>query len=190
MAIAHPCINEVRNGLILCVRCEKWKNPDKFQLAPRMKRGRHSWCRRCQREMTAKRYEALPPEQREKEKTRRLTVNAASARRRRKEDPGRERAYGLKYRYGITIDKFNETLRKQQGLCAMGCGSSATHTDHDHSCCPGKKGCGRCFRGILCHPCNIMLGLARDDKDRLAAGIAYLETWERLKDVHVSNGSR
>lgn len=40
------------------------------------------------------------------------------------------------------------------------------HTDHIH----GTK----IVRGILCHHCNLMLGNAKDDPQRLLAGVAYL----------------
>jgi recombination endonuclease VII len=43
------------------------------------------------------------------------------------------------------------------------------HIDHDHV--TGK------FRGIICSRCNTMLGMAKDDIQRLAAGIAYLTSF-------------
>jgi len=47
--------------------------------------------------------------------------------------------------------------------------------DHDHSCCPGKHGCEKCVRGVLCNDCNTILGRARDNPDRLHALAVYLE---------------
>jgi hypothetical protein len=46
--------------------------------------------------------------------------------------------------------------------------------DHDHSCCPGDKSCGRCIRGYLCHECNTAEGLLRTPK-RARALAAYME---------------
>ena len=37
------------------------------------------------------------------------------------------------------------------------------HIDHDHACCGEKRSCAQCRRGILCQPCNVALGLMRDN---------------------------
>lgn len=52
-------------------------------------------------------------------------------------------------------------------------GRGCFHLDHDHSCC--KKGCRRCFRGVLCHNCNVGLGNFKDDPKRLLAAVAWVQ---------------
>jgi Recombination endonuclease VII len=77
-----------------------------------------------------------------------------------------------KHKYGITTDQRDALFVAQGGVCAA-CGDahpgskSGWHTDHDHL--TGK------VRGILCQPCNHMLGNAKDDPERLRKAIAYLE---------------
>lgn len=84
------------------------------------------------------------------------------------------------WRYGITYHQFAELLEEQGGCCAICrkdiCASGRELSiDHDHSCCPqGGRSCGDCVRGILCQPCNGMLGYAQDDPEILKAGINYL----------------
>lgn len=46
--------------------------------------------------------------------------------------------------------------------------------DHDHTCCPGKRSCGRCVRGLLCNRCNRALGQFGDDIETLRRAVAYL----------------
>jgi hypothetical protein len=103
----------------------------------------------------------------------------AEQRAKRKENPLRFKAYDLKKRFGLTLERFNEMLASQQSKCA-GCGTDAEDTkwcvDHDHKCCPGRKSCGKCLRGILCSNCNRALGLAKDSAEALRSLADYLES--------------
>lgn len=82
-----------------------------------------------------------------------------------------ERKRHLKRTYGLSLEDYAVILVAQQGGCAI-CGDlpargTVLHVDHDHST-------GR-IRGLLCQPCNTMLGGARDSVDILLRGRAYLE---------------
>lgn len=78
--------------------------------------------------------------------------------------------------YGITIEQYDEMLARQGGVCAI-CEGEETRTmkgtilalcvDHDHE--TGQ------IRGLLCHYCNMLLGFAQDDPERLAAAVRYLQ---------------
>lgn len=93
----------------------------------------------------------------------------------------------LLYRFGITLEQFNEILEQQGGLCAIckklpgkdrswtGEPVSRLSVDHDHTCCLGKRSCGKCVRGLLCKSCNTALGLLGDDVEGLRRALAYLE---------------
>jgi hypothetical protein len=89
----------------------------------------------------------------------------------------------LKITFKMSLEDFTKLFKKQRRRCA-GCGSK-THrgngwnVDHDHSCCPGKKSCGKCIRGILCAPCNQALGLLRDSIKVLLRLVGYLSNAER-----------
>jgi hypothetical protein len=74
-------------------------------------------------------------------------------------------AYILK-QYHYTPEMYWALYEAQGGHCAL-CQRATGKTkklalDHDHSCCPGPVSCGRCVRGLLCGPCNRLLGFARD----------------------------
>lgn len=84
-------------------------------------------------------------------------------------------------RHGLTKKSFAELLEAQGGKCANpGCdaieagGRGEWHIDHDHSCCAKKWSCGKCIRGLLCHNCNIGLGLLGDSRRRLEGLLAYM----------------
>jgi hypothetical protein len=73
--------------------------------------------------------------------------------------------------YGIDQQQWNELFEAQGKRCAIckteeGGPKGFFHTDHCHTT---NK-----VRGILCHKCNLMLGLAKDSVYVLTTAIAYL----------------
>lgn len=80
--------------------------------------------------------------------------------------------------YGITTADFEGLMAAQGGKCGIcgiadprgrwsGRGVRSFHVDHDHV--------AGTVRGLLCSPCNRALGGFKDDPDRLARAIAYLQ---------------
>lgn len=78
-------------------------------------------------------------------------------------DPDWERRRYLWTQFHITLEHYNDQLEAQGGHCAL-CPATPDkhvkklHVDHDHRCCPGKRSCGECVRGVLCVNCNSTLG--------------------------------
>lgn len=108
-------------------------------------------------------------------------------------NPEKKRAYAKAYReanpekvsagkrkayYGITQEEV-ERFRLLQGDRCFSCQGQLPanfHVDHDHSCCPGNKACGRCNRGLKCSNCNTALGLLKDSSQVLIRSAYYLAT--------------
>lgn len=93
--------------------------------------------------------------------------------------------YGQKVRYGITKEWYEKKLAEQGGGCAM-CGKPPEdrprhrhlNVDHDHRCCPGRKSCGKCLRGLLCFKCNWLLGFVeKNDAFIIKAGRYLMGPW-------------
>jgi hypothetical protein len=83
-------------------------------------------------------------------------------------------------RYGLAAGQFDAMLVAQGGRCSIclsefAAGLLTPHVDHDHTCCPGQKSCGKCVRGLLCSPCNSAIGLLGDEPERVLRAGAYLE---------------
>jgi len=79
--------------------------------------------------------------------------------------------YWLKKNYGLTKADIEAMLIKQGNVCAI-CGhaewgAKGPHVDHDH-----KTGA---VRGLLCHRCNVSIGLLDDDPARARTLADYLE---------------
>lgn len=89
------------------------------------------------------------------------------------------REWQLKSTYNLSLDAYESLLLSQNSGCAV-CyttdpGAKAFHVDHDHTCCPGNKSCGKCVRGLLCSKCNLMIGLSKDNSEILRAAALYIE---------------
>ena len=109
-----------------------------------------------------------------------------NAARMRRKHPERMAANIRKSKYGVTKEWFNAKIIEQDGKCAI-CRKEEIGTyrgkvkslavDHDHSCCFGKKSCGRCVRGLLCQKCNRALGMLLESIPILKNTIQYLRKY-------------
>ena len=80
--------------------------------------------------------------------------------------------------YRLGPGEYAELYEFQGGVCwicrrAKGT-SKKLAVDHDHKCCPTTPTCGNCTRGLLCGPCNKLLGHVRDQWETLQRGVSYL----------------
>jgi len=81
----------------------------------------------------------------------------------------------LKYRYGISEDEYNEKQRTQNGRCAICNRPQSEFTERfsvDHSHSTGQ------IRGLLCHRCNLGIGLFMDDDTLILKAYNYLKSWK------------
>ena len=95
----------------------------------------------------------------------------------------------LKYKYKITTEELMLALDRQNGGCAI-CSDTLPDLlvyenrrrgyaiDHNHE--TGK------FRGILCLPCNSMLGMAKDSRDLLQKAADYLDERGSYHELRLS----
>lgn len=72
--------------------------------------------------------------------------------------------------YGLSIDDYEKLILEQNGVCAI-CSRlpNGRNLSVDHNHVTGK------IRGLLCLPCNTMLGMANDSIDILIKAIEYLK---------------
>ncbi len=156
------CLNEVRRKPASppnppieqkeCSRCHQIKPLSDFAKRKGRKIGAVSRCKQCHRETDPKRNTYVKGRYPEKslEYRRNKTL--------------------LRY-YGISLADYDVMLASQGGTCKVchgpSLGKGRYHVDHDHV--TGK------IRGLLCHKCNVALGMVHDNVEHLKALIAYLE---------------
>lgn len=89
-----------------------------------------------------------------------------------KENKDKTRDTHYKYRFGISIEEYEQLLASQNGCCAL-CGKLETENKRrlavDHCHATGK------VRKLLCDRCNVLLGHAKDDIEILTKAISYLK---------------
>jgi len=88
-----------------------------------------------------------------------------------RENPDVRKANCLKVKYGLGLAEWEKMMADQSGRCKI-CGSEFSDgikpvVDHNHRT---KK-----VRGLLCIPCNLLLGSARDSIEILSQAINYLD---------------
>ena len=86
--------------------------------------------------------------------------------------PRNRKSEKLQLRYGLTYEQW-EKMKTNESYSCMICGITEAETarklDVDHCHSSGK------VRGILCNPCNNMIGHAKDNVAALRAAADYLE---------------
>ena len=136
----------------ICSTCKEAKSITDFGLDKKSSRGRKYACKEC--------------------------INAK--RRDRYQDDNRR--YHLKSKYGITPEQYGKMLEAQKNLCAI-CRESgsersggrraraSTRLYVDHDPVSGD------VRGLLCHKCNVAIGLLYDDPARIDRAAKYVRGW-------------
>lgn len=133
----------------LCKKCNIEKDIKDFGKRKHTGDGLETSCRRCYQKRTDE-WKAANPEKRYKS-----TFKSA-----------------LKRKFSLTLEQYQEMLDKQLCSCAL-CfkikkkEDKALAVDHCHD--TGK------IRGLLCSECNLMLGLAKDNKETLKRALEYLD---------------
>lgn len=156
----------------ICIKCKLEKSEDSFSKDASSKDTLCYYCKECSavsnKKWCIKNKDRITSYEKE----------------RYKDNPDYYRNQCLKYNYGITPEQYASLWDKQNGKCAI-CLKEETvirkgklrwlSVDHDHSCCPSIKSCGKCIRGLLCQRCNHALGQFKDDLGNLKRAIEYLE---------------
>jgi hypothetical protein len=158
----------------ICAHAYYLSNPEKSKKAKDQNRAR-----RLRDPEKAKEYQAAY-----------YVANSGKAKRRASDwyyaDPDRARKSAL-LRKGVTPELYDALLEKQGGKCAIcgtdkpGHGNRFFSIDHDHNCCPDRKACKLCVRGLLCSPCNIAIGGLQDSEDVVLKAYEYLKFWNNIK---------
>lgn len=165
-----------------CTKCKLELTEDSFNKDKTRKDNLTLWCKDCVHANQKIRRDNSTPELKEKLKTYQREWNRKPENLQKRLDYQKTPTgkivkwrTKLKIRYGLTEEKYNDMLSKQDNVCAV-CkeafeSSKNRHIDHCHK--SGK------VRGIICNHCNRALGAVRDRVDILDSLIEYLRANEK-----------
>lgn len=139
----------------ICSKCKVKKNLELFAKGKNYKDGYRGTCKRCHTDYMIEYYR-----KNEKQRTTKNETNSGS-------DVNWKR-------HKISEETFKQMVAKFEGKCHTCKRNKATNIDHDHSCCPGYRSCGKCVRGVLCNQCNMTLGLVKESVEVLQNLIKYI----------------
>lgn len=152
--------HEAPPGEKWCTACKTAHPVDLFRKNTNSRDGLRSTCRKVDRQRNSKWTKSNPDK------------NTAKVKAWNKSNPEMYQINQVRIsakRLGLDPDDIERRWRAHNGLCDC-CGEppgkKRLAIEHNHA--TGE------FRGFTCNNCNLMIGHARDDPDRLLAGVAYL----------------
>ena len=152
-----------------CMKCqiEHPSTLEYFYKSTKTKDGLGSWCKICLKQrkhdpVYAKKWNNLNPDYHKEW---------------RKKNPNKSRKYQLKHNFGITLEEYNELLKKQNykcGICKRHQNEFSIRLAVDHNHETGE------IRGLLCVSCNNGLGYFKDgDISLLDNAIIYIKKYDK-----------
>lgn len=163
-----------------CTKCGTTKPAAEFAVDRAKSDGLDSWCRTCRNAARRDRYNANLDHEQQRSRDY-YDANRDTIRTSRTSEinhqryvawkaryPGGLRIQWLKAAHGIAPEQWAAMLAEQGGQCYL-CEQPLPDdprkiaVDHDHTCCPAKRSCSTCRRGLAHTYCNGVIGFAGDD---------------------------
>jgi hypothetical protein len=174
-----------------CRECQKERHRE-YNARPEVKEKRRLYAQEYKTTEAAKAYRReyeQRPEVRERKNAQARAVAATEEGKKRKQEYRRReygkpeyqrriKAYRFRKQYGITLEDYERMLDEQGGVCAI-CGLASPDkplcVDHNHQ--------SGAVRGLLCNPCNTILGRWRDSPEVAERAKQYLLKHSQLRLV-------
>lgn len=163
-----------------CIKCGEMKSLSEFTIHNRAKGQHRNFCHECEKKWIRDYHKSPQGKAKNQEWIAQNQIKIAEYKRLYREDEQKRaqnkiyhRAKWLKDAFNMTVADYMALYEKQDGKCAI-CGSAQNGKknfciDHDHE--TGK------VRGLLCHNCNVSVGLMKDSPSLLRKAADYLDSF-------------
>lgn len=169
-----------------CIKCGELKPLSEYTIHNRNKGQHRNFCHECEKAMIRMYHKSDGGKEKGKEWYASNQDKIKAYREYYKSNPeyrAKKKAYHKKKwlsdEYGLTLEQY-EGMLKEQGHCCAICKNGRPdvsgkktmfHVDHDHT--TGK------IRGLLCHSCNVSIGLMKDSPSLLRQAAEYLDSFNK-----------
>ena len=153
-----------------CNKCEIEKQLDKFS---KLNGKFRSICKLCYNE-SMREYNSSATRKESQRKYSKLRRESMREYNSSEEGKRAQRHRHLMKLYSISLENYENVYIRQLGLCAIcktdkpGGRGNRLNVDHDHN--TGQ------LRGLLCHYCNVGIGIMQDSVNLVEAAITYLQS--------------
>lgn len=171
-----------------CYECGQEKSLSQFSRNRSEPTGYQWRCRTCSND-AARAYHAANRETLNKKKRENARTVYAS------QTPEARWAADLWNRHGMLPAQWQAMRDEQVGLCYL-ClrplpdGPREIHVDHDHGCCPKRRSCRLCRRGLACRYCNVGVGALGDSPERLRLVADNLERVQAVVRARIAKAPK
>jgi hypothetical protein len=168
-----------------CIKCGVEKPLSEYTFHNRNKGQHRNFCHECEKAWIRDYHKSPQGKEKQKEWIGQNKEKIEEYKRvyrndtvRRERSKAYHRARFLRESFNMTVDDYMVMFQEQDGKCAI-CGSETISNgnrknfcvDHDHAT-------GR-VRGLLCHNCNVSVGLMKDSPSLLRKAATYLESFKQ-----------
>lgn len=156
--------------MAICYKCKTEK--DSVKDFYQCKSGNAGYCKSCSVEH-ATRYRKDHPEKRREYDRKNWLNRVASGHTKSASYRRIQKNNKLMSKYGLSIGEYEIMYAYRNGKCDI-CENkfSILCVDHNHSTSEN--------RGLLCHPCNLMVGNSLERPENLIRAVAYLQKWSKV----------
>ncbi len=145
--------DQSQQRLKTCSKCRETKLLELFSKKSDTKDGKDSWCKAC---------------------TCKNAIKWAS------KNPRRIRDGNLQRNYGISLEKFEQIKRDQNGTCAICLTSELRYSTRHHDLSVDHNHLTGKVRGLLCNNCNRAMGMLKDNFEIVLQAARYLHEHEGI----------
>jgi hypothetical protein len=166
-----------------CIKCGEVKPLNEFTFHNRNKGQHRNFCHDCEKEWISKYHKTPHGKQKRKEWVENNKEKILEYKKLYKHDALKQarlkvyhRTRWLLVNFNMTVNDYMTMYEQQDGKCAI-CGTNEMNGKRKNFCIDHNHTTGK-VRGLLCHNCNVSVGLMKESPELFNKAATYLRSFE------------